>query len=925
MAVDTFRTERRRSVTGAAAAVFVGRRNELAALSTELNRARGGEPRLVLVTGESGSGKTTLLTEFVSAVADVDSAVIYGDEAETTVPFGVIAQLPGINAGAGPDGAEASDAVTVAARVVEALSRSGECPVLLVVDDAQWADPSSLQALLIAFRRLTIDALLLVIVCRDVVAAAIPRGLWRLVADGRGTHLEVRGLTEPDLDGLSVAIHGHRLSPGARRTIWRHTSGHPMWAEAVIRHMNLDELSAVDPHQPLPPPQPLSALVLARLGRCSEPARRLVHAVAVADGPVRFADAARTAGLETPVKEIDEAIARDLIRGTGAPSEMWLDCPHPLIRAAIYHSLPITDRTTLHLAAATQATDIAVRLRHRVAASVGHDAALAAAVADHARSEQARGAWASAATAMSTAARIGVPGPIRQQRIVAAAQLWLIAGDSGEAARLADLDGGLGDSARADLVLGTLALNAGQYEDARRQVNRAWARADPGAEADVRAAAATQLSHICLMLGEATDGAEWAERALAALPPGAEAGSTRGLLAMHLAISGRTEHALSALAFPASSNATRDRCRVATGRGIVRLFADDLAGALADLSSVIATEERLGSSSDTVHCLGNLAEAEYRIGAWDAAVAHGDQALTLGLDTDQIWLEACVRSEASPVLARRGQWAAADEHIAAATRAAERTGDGSSLGYAITAAARLAHSRGDYRAIITAAEQLERLDSRDGIDEPGVFDWRPLYAEALVRVGRVSDAEQHLLAFEGIARDRNRLSALAGAARVRGILEAHRGRHATSRAAFALGAEQYLQVRMPFERAYTELCLAESLTAAGDRSAAGAHLRTAADIFLQLRARPFVVRAQRHSEQLGIAIKAAPGQSIELTAKELAVARLVGSGLTNLEASRKLFVTAKTVEFHLGNMYRKLDIRTRTDLAIWWHRRYTAE
>lgn len=130
---------------------------------------------------------------------------------------------------------------------------------------------------------------------------------------------------------------------------------------------------------------------------------------------------------------------------------------------------------------------------------------------------------------------------------------------------------------------------------------------------------------------------------------------------------------------------------------------------------------------------------------------------------------------------------------------------------------------------------------------------------------------------------------------------------------------------MPFERAYTELCLAESLTAAGDRSAAEAHLRPATDTFLQLRARPFLVRAQRASEQLGLVIKTAPGQAIELTAKELAVARLVGSGLTNLDTSRKLCVTTKTVEYHLGNIYRKLDIHSRTDLAIWWQRRGTPE
>jgi ATP/maltotriose-dependent transcriptional regulator MalT len=189
-------------------------------------------------------------------------------------------------------------------------------------------------------------------------------------------------------------------------------------------------------------------------------------------------------------------------------------------------------------------------------------------------------------------------------------------------------------------------------------------------------------------------------------------------------------------------------------------------------------------------------------------------------------------------------------------------------------------------------------------------------AEALVRLDRLEEAEAVLAPLEAIAAERRRLSSLAGAARVRGMLEVARGEASAAEAAFEAGLAHAAQVDMPFERALLEDAYGCFLRRKGERRRAFEHLGRAHRVYVQLGALPFIERVEREIEGCGLrpAHRSAPRQ-VELTASELAVARLVATGKSNKEVAAELVVSTKTVGYHLGNIFTKLGVSSRTQLA----------
>jgi DNA-binding CsgD family transcriptional regulator len=255
--------------------------------------------------------------------------------------------------------------------------------------------------------------------------------------------------------------------------------------------------------------------------------------------------------------------------------------------------------------------------------------------------------------------------------------------------------------------------------------------------------------------------------------------------------------------------------------------------------------------------------------------------------------------------------------------AAALVGDAGSAGYAATAAARLAHSRADPDGVLAATAPLAAFAVRGALDEPGVFEWRPLHVEALIRTGRLMEAELALEPLERISHQRRRASAIALAARSRGILEAARGNPGAANAAFIRSLDDLRALGMPFELAYTQLCFGEALIEFADRIALESALRAATEAFTSLGARPFLDRAALARSRAGMAPQSPHPlhSSVDLTAQELAVARLVAGGLSNAEAASHLVVSVKTVEFHLTNIYRKVGVGSRGKLIMWWQAR----
>jgi DNA-binding CsgD family transcriptional regulator len=202
--------------------------------------------------------------------------------------------------------------------------------------------------------------------------------------------------------------------------------------------------------------------------------------------------------------------------------------------------------------------------------------------------------------------------------------------------------------------------------------------------------------------------------------------------------------------------------------------------------------------------------------------------------------------------------------------------------------------------------------SRAGCREPNVVLTSGDLVECLVRAGRRAEAEVALAELEDLARHAERTGALAVAARCRGLL--------ADDDAFEAPFDEALRLHgggeAPFERARTLLCLGERLRRARRRADARVHLRAALDAFEALGAVDWAATAR---SELGVTGETAASRSgprsDALTPQELQVALMVASGATNREAGSRLFLSAKTIEAHLGRIYRKLGLRSRTELA----------
>jgi DNA-binding CsgD family transcriptional regulator len=230
--------------------------------------------------------------------------------------------------------------------------------------------------------------------------------------------------------------------------------------------------------------------------------------------------------------------------------------------------------------------------------------------------------------------------------------------------------------------------------------------------------------------------------------------------------------------------------------------------------------------------------------------------------------------------------------------------------------AHVAAARGDNAGVLRTLEPLTAIQPREAIDEPGFWPWRDLYGDALVSAGLVDEADALLGPGEALADQRGRRVEIARLARVRGRLEAARGDAGHAEAAFQHGLERLGDLPVPFERALLELAHGQTLRRAGKRRAAAAQLQSAADRLATLEAQPYLERCERELIACGLSpTERRTFDPSRLTAQELAVARLVADGLSNRQVAAELFVSIKTVQFHLTHIYSKLGLSSRAELA----------
>ncbi|HET9519299.1 MAG TPA: LuxR C-terminal-related transcriptional regulator, partial [Actinoplanes sp.] len=233
------------------------------------------------------------------------------------------------------------------------------------------------------------------------------------------------------------------------------------------------------------------------------------------------------------------------------------------------------------------------------------------------------------------------------------------------------------------------------------------------------------------------------------------------------------------------------------------------------------------------------------------------------------------------------------------------------IAYAAAARATIAQARGDADALLAAADELERANTAG---EPGAVLLAAARADALSRLGDVTGAKQALAAFEAGVAMVERRSAQMSMARVRGQIAAAEGRYADALDDCRIALQLAREIGLPLETARVEGLIGEYAAAAGRRAAAERSLRAALRQFAALGADAYVTLTLAAAERAGLSMDAPPAALNLLTPAERAVATEVCRGLSNREVAQRLSLSPKTVEFHLTNVFRRLDVATRAEL-----------
>jgi DNA-binding CsgD family transcriptional regulator len=884
-----------------------GRESELAELGAAETRAQKGVAQVALVYGVAGIGRTAVLDTVATQLAASETTVIRasGDESETSLTFGVVDQILD---GFGHDAIELGDpraagAVLLAAWIAAATTRE----LAVVIDDAQWADAPSLLAITFALRRLNNARAFTLIACTGAVREELPPGIQRLAAGGTGCTIVLGPLPH---DALAQLLRDAGLPHLTRDQVDRvvaHTEGNPLHTHTLVRELDAAEFAS-DMRGPFRAPRSITALVQARVANLSVDGEALVVAAAVL-GSKSTLDAVRAlAGIAAPNAALAEACAADIIVVEPGPGDPLLRFTHATTRSAIYHGVAPDRIAALHRQAAELVdNDPAGALRHRILGAPVANEALAIEADGLADMLAHRGAWFEAAAWLNAAERVSSTARSRERRILTA-ELYRNYGGAGPslpAGTEADLKT---DHPLRALLTGGAAVKDSRFAEAELHLRAAWDLVDPSTEPDLAARIAIRLSDALQGQLRTDEALEWTRTAVAVLPAGRVLLGEDPItdLVFGLTVAGHRDEATAVLDERVPETGTiGPNPSGLLGRAIVKLWNDDLPGAFADFTACAERFRRVGPPHRCVEAEMMLIEVHYRNGRWDTAIRHADEAISLERELEIGQLLALVLAYAATVRAARGEWAVAETMLDEATEILLLRGAYGAMGYTWLGRARLAAARGEHQGVVDALSPVAALaPTMPQADEESIFPWRLIYATALVGLGRVDEAEQHAARLTSSAERRGNPSTVASAARLRAVVAGARGDVETASTELTGAATLFNEIPMPFEAAQADLDHGVILARAGRRIEGTAQLAKARAAFAHLGAAPFVVRCD-----------AAIARAAGLSRAEAAVAELVVRGQSNRDVAEALHVSVRTVEDHLGHIYTKLGVSSRTQLA----------
>jgi DNA-binding CsgD family transcriptional regulator len=892
------------------------RRPECDVLDRLLGAVRAGESRALVVRGEPGVGKTALLDYVVGHASGCRVARAAGVESEMELAFaglhqlcapmlGRLQRLPArqraaLRSAFGLGPGSVPDRFLVGLAVLSLLSEvAEEHPLVCLVDDAQWLDRASAQVLGLVARRLAAESVGLVFAAR--VPGEELAGLPELV---------VEGLPEAEARELLAAALTGPLDTPVRDRIVAEARGNPLALLELPRGLTPAELAGgFALPGALPLPGRIEASFRRRLEALPEETRSLllVAAAEPVGDPVLVWRAAERLGVgtqaATPAAEADllEVGARVRFR-------------HPLVRSAVYRSASLQERQDLHRALA-EATDPKLdpdrRAWHRAHAAPGPDEDVAAELERSAGRAQARGGLAAAAAFLQRSVALTRDPARRTQRALAAAQASLLAGAFDAAlGLLATAEAGALDEfqrARVDLLRAHVAFISFTGSDAPALLLNAARRLEPF---DLELARDTYLTAhgATLVAGHLARENVLLEicHAVRALPPPPGTPRPLDLLLDGLALLTTEGHAA---ATPTLQRAARALADIPVEDvllwGWIAPSASALLWDIEGMRASAAREVRLlrdaGALAALPASLSNLALAT----AWMGDFA---DAASLIAETDSV--AAATGSRQAPyallrLRALQGREAEASTAIATATELAA-AGQGLAAAWAHWAAAVLYNGLARYEAAASAARQAT-ADPRS---------WSSMWAlpelvEAAVRAGEAEPARDALERLAETTQPCGTDFALGIEARSRALLSDGAAADDLHREAI----DRLRRTRLRPELARAHLLYGERLRREGRRVDAREQLRTAHAMFAAIGMEAFAERARRELLATGEKVrKRTVETSAELTAQEALIARLARDGLSNPEIGARLFLSARTVKYHLGKVFTKLDISSRAQL-----------
>lgn len=895
--------------------VLIGRNSELMQLERLLDEARAGVPSLVLVEGASGVGKSSLVSYFVARHDDLAVHDATGARWEAGHPWSVLEQLLG-------DTVTAGDPVEAARTLLDRIDDA----TVIVVDDAHYADAESLQSLSSSLRRAHGRPLLMIWIVPDVLPDDVAPATADLLSNShRVDTLHVGALAPPDVAQLALHRIGVDLSAWTARRLQEHTLGN---TRSILQL--LDEIPRNEWHRwqaRFPAPRQHAGKVGRILARCSPDTRALVESVAVLDTAATrgatesLALVAELAEVGDTTGPLDEAHRLGLLTMREQRGVVSLSFPDPMTRAAVADEIGPARWHSLHARAASLVDDEGARLFHLVSATPTGNEELAADLDAYARRCAADGAWSQAAEALITASRITLDRELRTRRMIRGVDALTGAADLPQAQTFVPEIESVPSGPMRNAVLGYLAIQRGRAAEAHHLLTEAWSMLDdPESEPELAATISQRMVLHSLARLRGDDLVLWADRAADTLPetapPVVESRAIRGL---GLAMTGRVDEAVesySALSDVIRLGAQSQRIRMAEGWLALVLDRPDLART--ELEAAEPTIFRGGSLRISLWAQAWLARTQFALGAWSDALRTVDRAAAQ-LDATQLdLLRPLVHWTGAQVQALRGNWTAAREH---AHRARAGNNDYPlMLVPACLCLAQCAEVVSDYTSVLRYLEPIVTMRERGAVDEPGHWPWPDLYGNALVITGRVDEADEFLRPHEELAAERGHRSAKARLGYVRGRILGARGDIDAARDAFEHALDEIDTLPLPYDRARINFAYGQTMRRAGRRRDADAVIRTARELYASLGAVSYVERCDRELKAGGL--RTGDGETetprsdfTTLTPQERAVATLVASGRTNKEVAGELFLSVKTVQYHLTRVYSKFGIRSRSELA----------